>query len=197
MLRINPDGSVPSDNPWARQPGAKPEIYAIGLREPQGASINPSTGQLWTVEHGPMGGDEINIVQAGANYGYPVISYGRQYSGDPSGEDLTAMEGMQQPVYYWTPSIGPSGIAFYTGDLLPEWKGNLFIGALACQHLVRLVLDGSRVVAEERLLEGLGHRVRDVRQGPDGALYVLTDAPDGKLLRMVGNGNRRFPAYFA
>lgn len=185
VLRINRDGSVPPDNPWARQPGARPEIYAIGLRDPQGAAIHPSTGQLWTVEHGPLGGDEINIVRAGGNYGYPVISYGRQYSGDPIGEGLTAMEGMQQPVYYWTPSIGPSGMAFYTGDLLPQWKGDLFIGALAGRHLVRLVLDGARIVAEERLLEDLGHRIRDVRQGPDGALYVLTDAPDGRLLRIV------------
>jgi glucose/arabinose dehydrogenase len=132
-----------------------------------------------------MGGDEINIVQPRANYGYPLISYGRQYSGKPIGEGRTAMEGMQQPAYFWVPSIGPSGMVFYTGDLLPGWSGNLFIGALAGQHLARLLLDGHRIVAEERLLEGEGHRIRDVRQGTDGGLYLLTNAPDGKLLRVV------------
>jgi aldose sugar dehydrogenase len=185
VLRIGRDGSVPLDNPWIGQPEARPEIYAIGLRESQGAAIHPSSGQLWTVEHGPRGGDEINIIRAGANYGYPVISYGRQYSGVPVGDGLTATEGMQQPVYYWNPSIAPSGMLFYTGELFPQWKGNLFIGALAGQHLTRLILEGDRVVAEERLLEDRAHRVRDVRQGPDGALYVLTDEEEGQLLRIT------------
>jgi len=185
VLRINRDGSIPPDSPWAQQAGARPEIYALGLRDPQGAAINPASGQLWTVEHGPLGGDEVNIIRAGANYGYPVISYGRQYSGEPIGDGLTALDGMQQPVYYWTPSIAPSGMQFYTGDLLPLWKGDLFIGALAGRHLVRLVLRGDRVVAEERLLEDLSQRIRDVRQGPDGALYVITDEPEAQLLRIV------------
>ena len=185
VLRINRDGSVPSGNPWVRQAGARPEIYAIGLRDPQGAAIHPVSGQLWTVEHGPLGGDEVNVIRPGANYGYPVISYGRQYSGEPIGDGLTAREGMQQPVYYWTPSIAPSGMQFYTGDLFPQWKGNLFIGALAGRHLVRLILEGDRVVGEERLLEDLKQRIRDVRQGPEGALYVLTDAPDGQVLRIL------------
>ncbi|CAN5751586.1 hypothetical protein BH24BAC1_BH24BAC1_40180 [soil metagenome] len=185
VLRIRRDGSVPPDNPWGQQTDARPEIYAIGLRDPQGAAINSASGQLWTVEHGPRGGDEINIIHAGANYGYPVISYGRQYSGEPVGNGLTAREGLEQPVYYWTPSIAPSGMQFYTGDLFPQWKGDLFIGALAGRHLVRLVLEGDTIVAEERLLENFKYRIRDVRQGPEGALYVLTDEPEGKLLRMV------------
>jgi aldose sugar dehydrogenase len=185
VLRISRDGSVPLDNPWIGQPEARPEIYAIGLRESQGAAFHPSSGQLWSVEHGPRGGDEINIIRAGANYGYPVISYGRQYSGVPVGDGLTATEGMQQPVYYWNPSIAPSGMLFYTGELFPRWIGDLFIGALAGQHLTRLILEGDRVVAEERLLEDRAQRIRDVRQGPDGALYVLTDEQEGRLLRIV------------
>ena len=185
VLRIRPDGTVPPDNPWARRSDARREIHTIGVRDPQGAAVHPGSGRLWTVDHGHRGGDEVNIALAGANNGYPVISYGRQYSGEPIGEGLTAREGMRQPIYYWDPSIAPSGMQFYTGNLFPRWRGDLFIGALAGRHLVRLVLDGDRVVAEERLLQDRGKRIRDVRQGPDGALYVLTDEDDGQVIRVA------------
>jgi glucose/arabinose dehydrogenase len=181
VVHINADGSIPSDNP--RPQGWAPEIWSIGHRNPQAAAIHPATGKLWTVEHGARGGDEVNIPAAGKNYGWPVITYGRDYSGAKIGVG-THKAGMEQPIYYWDPSIAPSGMAFYTGNLAPAWKGNLFIGALAGQHLARLVLDGESVVAEERLLTNLGERIRDVRQGPDGALYVLTDGPNGRVLRI-------------
>src|SRR5262249_23095072 len=182
IVHLNADGSVPADNP--KLPGWAPENWSIGHRNVQAAAINPQTGKLWTVEHGARGGDEINIPEAGKNYGWPVISYGRDYSGAKIGVG-TQKAGMEQPIYYWDPSIAPSGMAFYTGDLFPAWKGNLFVGALAGSHLARLVLDGDKVVAEERLLADQRERIRDVRQGPDGALYVATDASSGRILRIT------------
>ncbi len=188
--RINRDGSIPEDNPFIEHAGALASIYSLGHRDPEGAAINPSTGELWMVEHGPRGGDELNIIRSGNNYGWPMISYGNEYTTAPIGEGLRAKEGMEQPVYFWVPSIAPSGMLFYTGDLFPEWRGNLFVGALAGEHLVRLVLDGDRVVAEERLLVGRGTRIRDVRQGPDGAIYLLTSvrgpaSGSAELLKVV------------
>jgi glucose/arabinose dehydrogenase len=185
VLRINTDGSVPRDNPFVNRPGARPEIYAYGIRDDQGVAIHPRTGKLWTSEHGPRGGDEINVIEKGRNYGFPVIGYGHEYTGKPINDDRTAMEGMEQPAYFWTPDIAPSGITFYTGRLFPEWRGDLFVAALAGKHVARLVLNRTRVVAEERLLTELDVRCRDVREGPDGALYVLTDGTDGKILRLV------------
>jgi glucose/arabinose dehydrogenase len=184
VVRIGRDGAVPPDNPFAGRKDARPEIWSYGHRNPQAAAIHPATGQLWVIEHGARGGDEINIPQAGKNYGWPVISYGRDYSGAKIGVG-SAKTGMEQPIYYWDPSIAPSGMAFYTGDLVPEWKGNLFVGALAGRALHRLVLDGDEIVGEERLLTDLGERIRDVRSGPDGALWLLTDSSDGRVLRVA------------
>ena len=184
LVRINPDGTVPADNPFVGDNAYAPEIYSLGHRNAQGAARHPDTGELWTAEHGARGGDEINNPQPGRNYGWPVISYGREYSGGKIGEG-TAKPGLEQPVYYWDPSIAPSGMTFYTGDKFPAWRGNLFVGALKYQLLVRLTLDGDRVVAEERLLEGLDQRIRDVVQGPDGLLYLLTDESDGRILRLA------------
>lgn len=181
VVRLMPDGKPFAQNP--NLPGWRPEIWSIGHRNVQGAALNPATGKLWTIEHGARGGDEINVPQAGKNYGWPVITYGRDYSGAKIGEG-TAKAGMEQPIYYWDPSIAPSGAAFYTADLVPEWKGSLFVGALAGQALHRLVLDGEKVVGEEKLLTDLGQRIRDVRQGPDGAVWVLTDDRDGLLVRV-------------
>ena len=184
ISRINTDGTLPRDNPFLGDPLVPPDVFAFGVRDPEGAAIHPRTGELWEVEHGPAGGDELNIIRSGRDYGWPVISYGRQYtSGKPAGSGRTAAPGMEQPLYYWFPDIAPSGLLFYTGERFPEWKGNLFIGALAAHALVRLVLDGERVVGEERLLTERHQRIRDVRQGPDGAIYVLTG--DGSLLRLV------------
>jgi glucose/arabinose dehydrogenase len=188
ILRINADGSVPRDNPFVGKAGTRPELYALGFRDPQGMAINPKTGRLWTSEHGPRGGDEINDVEKGKNYGFPVVGYGRDYNGKPINADKTVQPGMEQPVYFWTPDIAPAGIAFYTGKMFPAWSGNLFVSSLAGRYLVRLVLDGNRVVAEERLLGGLNARIRAVNEGPDGALYVLTDGADGKILRLVKKG---------
>ena len=185
VLRINTDGTVPRDNPFVGTPDALPEIYAIGVRDDQGVAIHPRTGRLWTSENGPRGGDEINAIEAGRNYGFPIISYGHEYSGKPINGDRTAAPGMQQPVYFWTPSIAPSGMTFYTGGLFPAWTGDLFVAALAGKHVARLVLDGERVIGEERLLVDLDTRMRDVRQGPDGALYVMTDGQRGRVLRLV------------
>lgn len=182
VVRIDPDGAPHRATP--KLPGWAPEVWSLGHRNPQSAAIHPVTGKLWTVEHGARGGDEINIPEAGRNYGWPVISYGRDYSGARIGVG-TQKPGLEQPVYYWDPSIAPSGMAFYTGDLFPAWKGNLFVGALAGSHLARLVLDGEKVVAEEKLLAGEGERIRDVRQGPDGALYVATDSGNGRILRIA------------
>jgi glucose/arabinose dehydrogenase len=184
VVRIRPDGSVPPDNPFVGKAGVQSEIWSYGHRNLQAAAIHPATGKLWTVEHGARGGDEVNIPLAGRNYGWPVITYGRDYSGLNIGEG-TAKAGMEQPVYYWDPSIAPSGMAFYTGSLFPDWKGNLLVGALRGQALHRLVLDGERVVGEEALLRNLGERIRDVRSGPDGAVWLLTDSPGGRVLRLV------------
>jgi aldose sugar dehydrogenase len=185
VLRINADGSIPRDNPFAGRANAHPEIYALGIRDVQGVAIHPRTGLLWTSDHGPRGGDEIDAIAKGKNYGFPTISYGRDYTGKPINGDRTAQEGMEQPVYFWTPDIAPAGIAFYTGALFPAWQGDLFVSALAGKSLVRLVLDGDRVVAEQRLLTELNARIRGVTQGPEGALYVLIDGNAGKILRLV------------
>jgi glucose/arabinose dehydrogenase len=184
VIRINADGSIPKDNPFAGRKDARPEIWSYGHRNIQGAAIHPVSGKLWINEHGPKGGDEINIPEKGKNYGWPVIGFGVDYSGAVIHES-TSKPGMEQPIYHWTPSIAPSGMAFYTGDAFPNWRGNLFIGALALTHLNRLELDGEKVVKEERLLADRNWRIRDVRQGPDGFLYLLTDSRDGKLLRLV------------
>jgi len=185
VMRINADGSIPKDNPFVLRSGAHPEIFALGFRDVQGVAIHPRTGTLWTSEHGPRGGDEINRVEKGRNYGFPVIGYGHEYTGRPINGDKTHQDGMEQPVYFWTPDIAPAGIAFYTGRLFPAWQGSLFVAALAGKSLVRLVLDNDRVVAEERLLTELDSRIRGVNEGPDGALYVLTDGNAGKILRLV------------
>ncbi|MFL5001438.1 MAG: PQQ-dependent sugar dehydrogenase [Xanthobacteraceae bacterium] len=184
IVRIRPDGSVPPDNPFVGRYGAKPEIWSYGHRNSQGAAINPASGKLWMHEHGPRGGDEINIPAAGKNYGWPVIGYGIDYSGAKIHES-THKAGMEQPIKYWVPSIAPSGMAFYTGDLFTSWRGNLFVGALAAHMLVRLELDGEKVTKEERLLQDLRERIRDVRQGPDGALWLLTDSASGRILRVT------------
>ena len=182
VVRIAIDGSVPADNPFAGRSDARPEIWSWGHRNVQGAALHPQTGELWTHEHGPQGGDEINRTRAGLNYGWPEVTYGREYvTGRKIGAG-EAREGVEPPVLQFTPSIAPSGMAFYTGDVFPQWKGNLFVGALKFQLLARLVLDGERVVHEERLLEGVG-RIRDVRQGPDGRLWLL-DESAGRVLRI-------------
>jgi glucose/arabinose dehydrogenase len=183
VVRINPDGSVPPDNPFVGKPGALPEIWSYGHRNSQGAALHPATGAFWMHEHGAQGGDEINIPEAGKNYGWPVITHGIDYNGSPIGEGR-AKAGMEAPRYFWVPSIAPSGMAFYTGDAFPKWKGNLFVGSLKFGRLVRLELDGVKVTHEERLLKEIGARVRDVRMGPDGLLYVLTDEGNGRLLRL-------------
>ena len=188
VIRIHDDGGVPGDNPFVGKRGWKPEKYTLGNRNQQGAALHPRTGALWTHEHGPQGGDEVNVIRAGANYGWPVITYGVQYViGTQIGEG-TAKPGMQQPLHKWVPSIAPSGMAFYAGDRFPGWRGSLFVGALKAQLLVRLELDGEKVVREERLLEGVLGRIRDVRAGPDGFLYLLTDASPGVLARLEPAG---------
>src|ERR1700730_16892030 len=174
IIRVRADGSVPPDNPFVGNKDAKPEIWSYGHRNIQGAAIHPVSGKLWIVEHGPKGGDEINVPEKGKNYGWRVIGYGVDYSGAKIHES-THKEGMEQPIYYWMPSIAPSGMAFYTGDAFPDWKGNLFVGALVLTHLERLELDGEKIVKEERLLSDLGMRIRDVRQAPDGTLWLPTD----------------------
>ena len=183
VIRINADGSVPRDNPFVKRAGAKPEIWSYGHRNAQAAVLQPGTGKLWTVEHGARGGDELNQPQAGKNYGWPVITYGVDYSGEKIGEG-TAQAGMEQPVYWWDPVIAPSGAMFYTGKLFPEWKGDLFVGSMNPGALVRLDLENGKVVREERYLGNLGHRVRDVAQGPDGAIWLVTDAGNGHLLKL-------------
>lgn len=184
IVRINRDGSVPSDNPFVGRDGALPVIWSYGHRNLQGAARHPETGQLWTVEHGPAGGDELNHPEAGKNYGWPVISYGLEYSGGKIGEGA-AKEGMEQPVYFWDPVIAASGLLFYTGDRYPGWQGNLFVGSMTPGALVRLELADGRVAHEERYLGELQERIRDVEQGPDGLLYLLTDSPNGRVLRVV------------
>ena len=183
LIRLHPDGSVPEDNPFVGEAGARPEIFSYGHRNAQGLAIHPETGIPWLHEHGARGGDEVNVVRPGVNYGWPVITYGIDYSGAPIGEG-THKEGMAQPIYYWVPSIAPSGMAFYQGEAFPEWQGDLLVGALRSELLARLELDGEQVVAEERLLEGVLGRIRDVRVGPDGLVYLLTDEPDGGLYRL-------------
>jgi glucose/arabinose dehydrogenase len=184
IIRINDDGTVPPDNPFVGRAGARPEIYSWGHRNVQGAALNPRTGELWAHEHGPQGGDELNVVRAGVNYGWPVITYGVNYgSGTPIGEG-THKKGMAQPLHFWVPSIAPSGMTFYTGDKFPQWRGNLLVGALKFRQIARLELDGESVVHEERMLTNALGRIRDVRQAPDGFVYVLTDADDGVLARL-------------
>src|SRR5215203_2171097 len=177
-IRINPDGTVPPDNPFVKQPGALPEIWSVGHRNIQSSSFDDQ-GRFWTIEHGAKGGDELNLVEKGKNYGWAVISYGEEYSGEPIPGNITAKEGYEQPVYYWDPVIAPSGAQFYTGSAFPEWRGSIFIGGLASERLVRLVIKDNRVMGEEHLLTERGKRIRDVRQGPDGALYVVTDESSG------------------
>jgi aldose sugar dehydrogenase len=184
LVRIRPDGSVPPDNPFVGRAGAKPEIWSYGHRNPQGLALHPVSGKLWEQEHGPRGGDEINIVDKGKNYGWPVIGFGIDYSGAKIHES-SRKDGMEPPIWYWVPSIAPSGMAFSTGDLFPGWRGNLFVGALVDRSLVRLELDGEKAVKEERLLRELRERIRDVRQGPDGALWVATDSSSGRILRVA------------
>jgi glucose/arabinose dehydrogenase len=183
LIRIAPDGAAPADNPFVGRDGAKPEIWSFGHRNGQGLAIDPSTGDLWESEHGPRGGDEINIIGKGKNYGWPVIGYGLDYSGARIHE-AAAKDGMEQPLKYWVPSIAPSGLAFYSAKLFPKWTGSLFTGALAGKMLVRLQLNGTTVTSEERLLPNLNERIRDVRQGPDGALWLLTDSSAGRILRV-------------
>ena len=185
VVRVAKDGRVPPDNPFVGRPGALPEIWSYGHRNPQGATLGPD-GRLWMHEHGPQGGDEINRPEPGLNYGWPVITFGEQYGGGPIGAGITAKAGMEQPLHHWTPSIAPSGMAFLTSDRYgPAWRGSLFVGSLKFQFLNRVELSGTRVVGEERLLSDLGERIRDVRQGPDGYLYVLTDNAKGRLLRLA------------
>ncbi len=188
VIRIRPDGRVPDDNPFVGRSDALPEIYSYGHRNPQGLAVHPETGRVWAQEHGPRGGDEVNLIEAGANYGWPEISWGINYNGEPVGTGLRRLEGMTQPVYYWDPSIAPSGMAFYDGEAFPEWRGDLLVGALKYRLLVRLEMAGGRVVAEERLIEGMIGRIRDVKVGPDGLVYVLTDEVDGGLYRLMPAG---------
>ena len=189
IVRINVDGSIPKDNPFVGKSGARPEIWSYGHRNVQCAALHPETGELWTVEHGARGGDELNHPEAGKNYGWPVITYGVDYSGLKIGEG-TAKPGMEQPVYFWDPVIAPSGMCFYTGDAFPQWKGSVFIGSLTPGLLVRLTLKDGRVAGEERYLYELHERIRDVRQGPDGMLYLLTDNPEGRILRLSPEASR-------
>jgi glucose/arabinose dehydrogenase len=187
VVRLNTDGTVPPDNPFVGKSGARPEIWSYGHRNVQAAAIDPTTGRLWTIEHGAMGGDELNHPEAGKNYGWPVITYGLDYNGSRIGVGAVK-DGMEQPVYYWDPVIAPSGMLFYTGDKFPEWKNNIFVGGLASNALVRLVLTDGRVTKEERYLHDLHERIRDVQQGPDGYIYVITDNSDGRVLRILPRG---------
>jgi glucose/arabinose dehydrogenase len=184
LIRINDDGSIPVDNPFVGRPGVKPEIYTFGNRNIQGMALHPKTREIWTHEHGPQGGDEINIMQPGVNYGWPVITYGVNYGIGTKICEGTKKSGMQQPTYFWVPSIAPSGMAFYDSDKLPAWTGDLFVGSLKFGMLVRLELKGNKIIGEERLLNDEYGRIRDVVQGPDGYLYLLTDSANGSLLRL-------------
>jgi glucose/arabinose dehydrogenase len=193
VIRITPDGAVPKDNPFVGKPGVLPEIWAYGMRSPEGLAFDPKTGRLWQNDHGPRGGDELNIVEKGKNYGWPTVARGIDYPGGPIG--VTRMDGMEEPVYFWDPVIAPSGLAFYSGNLFPEWKNSMFVGGLRGALLDRLEIRNDKVVAEEPLLAELGTRIRDVRVGPDGAVYVLTDSgtptmspntpPTSKLLKLT------------
>lgn len=184
IIRINKEGKAVPGNPFEKTPDALPEIWTLGHRNPQGFAFNPKTGDLWESDNGPQSGDEINIIKAGANYGWPLISYGIEYSGKPVNGGLTVMKGMKQPVYYWDPSIAPSGITFYNGNLIPEWKGNLFVAALRGSSIVRLVIKDNKVAGEERLFTGLHKRFRYITQGPDGALYAIIDDENGKIFKI-------------
>ncbi|KQO76379.1 PQQ-dependent sugar dehydrogenase [Methylobacterium sp. Leaf88] len=184
ILRINRDGSIPADNPYVNVSGAEPRVWSIGHRDPEGLALDPKTGGLWISDHGPQGGDEIDRVEPGHNYGWPLAAYGKRYDGGLLGGGRSQFPGTDQPAYYWDPAIAPAGIAFYTADLVPEWKGNLFVSALGGRHLARLVMEDGRVTGEERLLRGNDQRVRDVKQAPDGALWVVTDDVDGRLIRL-------------
>ena len=184
LVRIKLDGTAPADNPFVGKPNALPEIWTLGHRNVQSAAFDPE-GRLWVVEHGTKGGDELNLIEKGKNYGWPIVAYGEEYSGEPIPGAVTARPGYEQPVYYWDPVIAPSGAQFYTGDAFPAWRGNLFVGNLKDKNLVRLVIEKGRVTGEEHLLGDRGQRVRDVRQGPDGALYVVTDEQNGELWRIA------------
>lgn len=189
IVRITPDGAPAPGGPFAGQPGALPELWALGFRNPLGLAFRPGTEELWEIDVGPFGGDELNRLEPGGNYGWPVISYGFEYSRKQVGEG-TVKAGMKQPVYYWDPVISPSSLAFYSGDMFPQWKGNAFVTSLSQAHLVRLVLNGDKVVGEERLLADLKERMRLVTQAPDGALYILTDGRNGKILRVTPDSVR-------
>ncbi|MDN3586418.1 PQQ-dependent sugar dehydrogenase [Pedobacter aquatilis] len=183
ILHLTKDGKAVPNGPFAGKADAKPEIYAYGLRNPDGLAINPLTGDLWEAEFGPRGGDEVNLIKPGKNYGWPIITYGTEYSGKKVGDGIQQKDGMEQPVYYWNPSISPGCIAFYNGSAIPEWKGNLFVGALSGSHIIRLVIKDNKIVGEERLLEGKGERFRDMVEGKDGAMYSVTD--NGKLYKIA------------
>ncbi|WP_296203402.1 PQQ-dependent sugar dehydrogenase [uncultured Hyphomicrobium sp.] len=183
VIHITGDGAAAADNP--KIDGWDPKVWSIGHRNVQGAAIDPATGKLWTLEHGPQGGDELNQPEAGKNYGWPIIIYGKEYSGSPVGEGITSKPGLEQPVYYWNPSIATSSLTFYTGDLFPGWKGSILVGALKYMHVQRLVMKDGKVVAQEILADDIGERVRDVKQGPDGAIYLVTDDANGRIVRMA------------
>ena len=185
IARIHAGGSIPNDNPFVDRAGVRGEIWSIGHRNIQAATLHPTTGELWIGEHGTRGGDEVNIVRKGRDYGWPTIAYGVEYEGGPITGGIQQHPGMEQPAYYWDPNIAPSGMLFYTGNLFPAWKGNLFIGGLAARALVRLVVNGEKIISEERLLIDQKERIRDVEQGPDGALYLATDSPQGRILRVT------------
>ncbi len=184
IVRLHDDGTVPEDNPFVGVDGARPEIFAYGVRNPQGLTLHPETGAVWEHEHGPRGGDEVNLIEAGNNYGWPEVTYGIDYSGIPISSETEA-PGITPPLYYWDPSIAPSGMTFYSGSDFPEWQGDLFVGALKYQLIARLDIEDGQVVGEERLIEGEIGRIRDVKQGPDGFIYILTDSSDGGLYRIV------------
>jgi aldose sugar dehydrogenase len=192
IVRINTDGSIPKDNPFAgkssERDGVLPEIWSFGHRNIQAATLNPATGELWEIEHGTRGGDEINVARKGKDYGWPTIAYGIEYQGGAITGGIQQQAGMEQPIYYWDPIIGPSGMTFYTGSLFPQWKGSLFVGGHGSRDLVRLTINGEKITGEERMLKDLGPKgeaIRDVRTGPDGAIYLLTDSAQGKLLKLV------------
>lgn len=188
VLRINTDGSTPKDNPFVNLPDANPAVYALGFRDAQGIAFHPVTGEPWIIENHPRGGDELNVIRPGLNYGFPLISYGRDNDGKLLNEGKTAQDGLEQPVHFWTPSVAFSGMAFYTGDKLKAWTGDVFMGGLSGQQLVRLEMQDGKVVGEEKLLRDLCKRIRDVRQGPDGLLYVLTDQDNAEILRLAPKG---------